>query len=258
MGLIADRKKIDCKPYEKLASIYDFVMNHVNYTVWADYVTELIKKSSTPGSRILDISCGTGNFAFKLLDRGYHYLGMDFSWAMIVQARKKMQNRQVFFPTWVGDMQDFSTREPVDVVLCLYDSINYLTEPQHWHRTLRSVDTVLKASGIFIFDITTIQNSLASFRNLKMREEGPGFSYDRKSYYDRLRRIQWTEFIMRFEAEAEQVFFERHFQRVFAIQQVLDLIRASGFNLVGCYSDFTLAPGSESANRVHFVLQKNY
>lgn len=257
MGLISGRKKIFCKPYEKLAGIYDFVMNHVNYAVWTDYVTELLKKACVPGPTLFDISCGTGNFAFQLLEWGYRYFGMDYSAAMIVQARKKMALRQIYFPAWVGDMQNFSIKEPVDAVLCLYDSINYLTEGQHWQRTLRSVSSVLKPNGIFIFDITTIQNSLAAFRDLKIREDGPDFSYDRKSYYDRSRRIQWTEFWIRFDADAEKLFYEKHFQQVYPVQKVVDFIRASDFNLLGYYSDFTLDPGSESANRVHFVLQKS-
>lgn len=257
MGLFSSRKRIECKPYEKLASIYDFVMNHVNYTVWTDYVVELLTKAPVPGPTLFDISCGTGNFAFHLLEHGYRYLGMDYSLAMIVQARKKMHRQQTYFPAWIGDMQNFAIKSPVDAVLCLYDSINYLTESRFWQRTLHSVSTVLKPNGIFIFDITTVRNSLASFRDLKMREDGPDFSYDRKSYYDHSRRIQWTEFLIRFDTNADQEFFEKHFQQVFTIQQVLEFIRASEFKLLGYYSDFTLNPGSEAANRVHFILQKS-
>lgn len=256
MGLNLVKKKVICKPYEKLASIYDFVMNHVDYQQWTEYIITLLEMTSISVSSILDIACGSGTFGFLLKRYGYHYLGMDSSRQMIGLARLKMTTQNSQFPVWVGNMQQFRLAQPVDVVLCLYDSINYLFTPENWNRTFDGVFNSLKKMGLFIFDITTIKNSIESFGNFHSRDFGPGFSYDRKSYYDARKQIQHTEFLISFDSAKYTVFKEMHLQRIYSIDNVLHMCETSDLVLLAYYGDFTRTIGSEDAYRVHFILQK--
>jgi ubiquinone/menaquinone biosynthesis C-methylase UbiE len=47
--------------------------------------------SSPPGSRVLDVGCGTGNFSVKLAQRGHRVVGIDVSAAMLHVAAKKRE-----------------------------------------------------------------------------------------------------------------------------------------------------------------------
>jgi ubiquinone/menaquinone biosynthesis C-methylase UbiE len=43
----------------------------------------------SPGGRILDVGCGTGNYAIEMAKNGFEVEGIDFSFAMLRKAREK-------------------------------------------------------------------------------------------------------------------------------------------------------------------------
>ena len=49
------------KPYDGLATIYDFVMRHVDYVEWSGYVHKLLTKFGNKPQSLIDLACGTGN-----------------------------------------------------------------------------------------------------------------------------------------------------------------------------------------------------
>ena len=44
--------------YEALASIYDVLMDDVNYDQWAEYLHQQLQKNNCPGNCLLDLGCG--------------------------------------------------------------------------------------------------------------------------------------------------------------------------------------------------------
>ena len=57
------------------------------------YETALLLDLLNPrlGEKILDAGCGTGVFTLDVLSKGSHVIGMDISWPMLKQARKKAE-----------------------------------------------------------------------------------------------------------------------------------------------------------------------
>src|SRR5438874_6676498 len=55
-----------------------------------------------PGSRVLDLACGTGDIAFQAAARGASVTGLDVTPRMIELAKKKTGGPAIFF--LVGDM----------------------------------------------------------------------------------------------------------------------------------------------------------
>ncbi len=75
--------------YEKVALIYDYLMQGVDYEGWADYIEGINRHLNFQPSRILDLACGTGAGTLALAARGYEVVGLDISWEMLEIARKK-------------------------------------------------------------------------------------------------------------------------------------------------------------------------
>lgn len=75
--------------YEKVALIYDYLMQGVDYEGWADYIEGINLHLNFQPSRILDLACGTGAGTLALAARGYDVVGLDISWEMLEIARKK-------------------------------------------------------------------------------------------------------------------------------------------------------------------------
>ena len=244
------------EPYEAIASIYDFIMRHVNYRRWAGYLEALWTRSGLERPEICELACGTGNIALELWRRGERVLlGCDKSEAMLKVAREKAEvvGAEVDFVR--ADLRDLSPLGKFDVLLCVYDSINYLREDEVPEALLQAYEH-LRPGGAFIFDICTEANSLQYFRDYTAIDFGPGFSYERRSRYDPEERIQYTYFEVRFSGDPE-AYCEKHIQWIYPVEWILERIRESPFKLLGAFPDFTFRRTEEErGDRVHFVLRK--
>ncbi|MFL2541138.1 MAG: class I SAM-dependent DNA methyltransferase [Candidatus Latescibacterota bacterium] len=81
--------KIPQAPYQGLAPIYDYVMRHVDYDEWADYVQSLLERWAPEATQIADLACGTGNISLELRRLGYEMTGVDISGDMLRVANGK-------------------------------------------------------------------------------------------------------------------------------------------------------------------------
>ena len=83
---------------------------------------------------------------------------------------------------------------------------------------------------------------------MRDRESGPGFTYERHSYYETDVRLQHNDFEIRFEGD-ETRYEESHVQRIYRLADIEQRIKASPFELVELLAEFTFNPGSEDADR---------
>lgn len=244
------------EPYSKLAYIYDAVMYHVDYVSWSRYIHKIIRRWHPSAEKILDISCGTGSLLFKLDLKKYKLFGFDASFEMLKVAKKKSKAKKNAIPLWQCDMSSFQLSQKVDVILSLYDSVNYIMDIAAWKSMLNSVYDGLNENGLFIFDICSKKNSEKFFRNYFERKYGKDYNYSRQSRYDPQNKIHSNRFEIHFNSE-KKTFIELHKQKIFSIKEVSNLISMSRFNILGAYHGFTFKRGTERSLRIHFVLKKN-
>jgi SAM-dependent methyltransferase len=242
-------------PYAGLASIYDFVMRHVDYAAWVGYVHELLERLGRRPGWLVDLACGTGSAALEFQARGYQVSGVDNSDAMLQVARKKVERLGVEIDYWQRDLRRLGCLGPFDAAVCLYDSFNYLLEPADLDQALGAVWNVLRPGSLFIFDVCTERNSLRYFSDSRDEESGPGFSYQRHSFYDSGQRLQYNRFRIRFDGQ-EQELDETHVQRIYPLEEIDARIAASAFERLGDYADFAFDQGSPVSDRVHYALRR--
>ncbi len=243
------------EPYSKLAYIYDELMNHVDYKSWSRFILKIIQKWHPAAQKILDISCGTGSLLFKLDFRKYRLFGCDFSIDMLKIARDKSKRLKALIPLWQGNMISFHLKQKMDVIISLYDSVNYILNFASWKNMLDCVYDGLANYGLFIFDICTEKNSREFFHNYYENKSGNNYSYTRESKYNPDSKIHSNRFEIHFDAE-QKTFVEFHEQKIVRLKEVMDLVEQTNFRLLGFYNDFTFKPGDENSLRVHFVLKK--
>ncbi len=249
------RKKDKCKaqPYTRLAAIYDFVMRHVDYVHWADYVESVFARHNVTPTRVLDLACGTGSMALELRKRSYCASGADGCREMLDVAEEKARKAGCNVDFFHRNLLDLSDLPRFEAALCLYDSINYLMTIEDVARALKEVHAILLPHGVFVFDVCTETNSLRYFRRLTDKDSGDGFTYVRESFYRN--GIQFNRFNIRFKQTNEAV-EEVHCQRIYALTDILTALERSPFSLEGAYDGFGFCEPGEGADRVHFVLRK--
>jgi SAM-dependent methyltransferase len=88
---------------------------------------ELIRKTLPPASRILVVGSGTGRECFALAEAGFPVRGIDFSSAMVEQARKGAAERGLEIPFVRGDAREHvEGAGSLDAVFFTYDVFSFL------------------------------------------------------------------------------------------------------------------------------------
>ncbi len=251
----APPEALEVAPYSTLAAIYDHVMRHVDYVAWCDYVERIWRRFGARPQTVLDLACGTGTLALELARRGYQLTGADGAGAMLDEARRKAARaeggRQVVWRR--ADLEAPGGIGRFDAVLCLYDSLNYLTSAEALRAALGEMLRLTAPEGLVILDVCTVRNSLVHFDGRSDRDEGGGFTYERCSRFDRTSSLQYNTFTIR--VGDERRVRERHVQRIYHLDEIKAQIAALPCTLEGAFGDFSFRSASEGAHRVHYVLR---
>lgn len=248
----------DVEPYSALAAGYDAVMAHVDYPMWAAYLHRLVQHHHAEARSIAELGCGTGALAVALQPLGpgdgYRYRGVDGSDAMLAVARQTAGRLAVDASFEHGDFLDPVPGPPADVVVLVYDGLNYLLHLEEVVTLLRHVGDALAPRGIAIIDQSTPANSVNHAEGFDDVGETGAFSYRRTSAYDVERQIHTTTFTLTETASGKRV-TERHVQRAYALAEVRGAIREAGLVEVAAYDGFEVDGATEASERVHWVLR---
>jgi len=244
-------------PYSLFAHCYDHMMRSIDYRAWAVSVDKVFSQFSVPNKRVLDIACGTGSFIIHLAALGYDCMGMDISQQMVVRSRENAKKHGVKIDFKQADMRSFDISGQIDAVVCLHDSINYITSSRDILKVFAAVEKVLVPGGIFIFDVSTRHNITENFAGHTFSENFEDYSYIWRNRFNRLtgKAVADLEFLIK-KAGETRFGRERHVQQIYPLFYVRRLIKKSPFTLLSVYDGFTqkdISPGSEE---VTFVVRK--
>ena len=240
-------------PYQALAPYYNRIMAHVDYPGWGRHLRTLWRTyhGTKPPERVLELAAGTCPFAATPLFPKAFAVYMDLNAAML---RSSAGNP----PRAVCDMRSLSVKAPFDLALTIYDSFNYLLNPEDVLTSLKEVHRVLKPGALFLFDVATETCSKRYFADAVDFEELDGASSVRISRYDAKKRVQLNLFTF-FILEKDGRYSRReeiHRQRIYPVAAIQKLAIRAGFSVRACLADFTLKPGTDKNERLHFVLQR--
>jgi SAM-dependent methyltransferase len=129
----------------------------------------------TPGSRLLEVGCGTGDYSFLLARRGFRMRGIDLSPVSIEAARQKaaiLGLPDIAFT--VSDAEALSEIEDasVDGVIS-FSTLRYVPDPR---QALRAIYRVLRPGGVAVVDFPN--RYCPWFRWLKTRFGVEGHIHD--------------------------------------------------------------------------------
>ena len=106
--------------HRKEAPLYDILHSEIfNFYEQKRTITDInfiAKQISKANPRALDIGCGTGNLAFKFLERGFHVTGVDITREMIEVLHRKNQYDSLKLIECDGDTFISKETEKYDVI----------------------------------------------------------------------------------------------------------------------------------------------
>lgn len=238
---------------------YDVLMAGVPYRFWVDYLERLWALHNRKPQAVLDLACGTGTVSRLLVPRGYSLTGVDLSEGMLEVACRRTAEAGlpiVFHQQDAAELDLGAAR--FDAVICLFDSLNYILEPERLRSAFVRVFAHLNPGGTFIFDVNT-EYALAEgmFNQSCMRMNEP-LRYRWRSRYDAETRLCTVRMDFSYDpgTGVRESFLEVHRQRAYSKDDLASWLREAGFGGVTIYNAYTTDPPKKRSDRLFYVAVK--
>ncbi len=163
--------------YAEFASVYDQLMDDVDYEAWATSCLTRIAACGVEPKDMCDCGCGTGGIALQLARRGLKVTGVDISEAMLRIASDKARAEGVEIRLVRQDMCQLSLPRPVDAIVCACDGVNYLLDPMRVARFFGAAKAALKKGGVLTFDVSSREKLKRMAREKLYFEDREGITY---------------------------------------------------------------------------------
>ena len=242
--------------YQGFAPLYDALTFDVDYENIASFIQSLLKKHGLESGLVLDLACGTGTLTLALASKGYEMLGADLSEDMLSVARQKPGAENILFLN--QPMDDFELYGTVDAIVCVLDSINYLTEPEKLHKTFHLCANYLNPGGVLIFDVNSEYKFSSVLGCQTYAYETDEIFYNWENEYDpksRLCNLYLTFFCLEDSGLYRRV-DEVHIQRAYSDEELKNALKNAGLTVVATYDGYTSDCPHKQSQRIVYEVKK--
>ena len=245
--------------YDLIAPLYDRVNGDVDYSLWADFIEEIIKREYRGVERelVLDLGCGTGRMTLELAKRGYDMTGIDYSVEMLDIARQNAYDLGVSDKVlWLcQDIRDFELYGTVGIAVSCLDTINHLTSSADLSQCLSLVHNYLSNDGLFIFDINGKHKFETVYANESYVMEDEGSFCVWQNFYNEGSRL--CDFYITLFEENEDGSYSRYDEeqreRMYTLRSIKKLLADNGLEFIGAYGDFDFSEGDDNSERIYIA-----
>ena len=245
--------------YDLLAPFYDSVNSDIDYSLWADFIEKIISREFREGKPelVLDLGCGTGRMTLELAKRGYDMTGIDYSLEMLDVAKNQAEKLGIGERIlWLcQNMCEFELYGTVDVTVACLDCINHLTDNKSVLKCFDLVHNYLIPEGLFIFDINgrhKFENTYAE--NSFVMEEDGHLCVWQNAYNDKNGICDF--YITVFEENDDgrySRYDEIQSEKMYTLRSIKQLLKKSGFEFIGAYSDYNFNPATDEDERIYIA-----
>jgi len=145
---------------------YDVVYAEKPYAEEARFVDALLHEAGLARGRLLDVACGTGRHAGEFSSLGWDVTGVDFSEALLEQARQNVPGARFL----LQDMRELEVPgERFDAVTCLFDSIGYALDDGGVLAVLTAAGRHLAPGGALVIEFLHAPALLSDAAPLRVR-----------------------------------------------------------------------------------------
>jgi SAM-dependent methyltransferase len=206
-----------------------------------------------PGSRVLDVPCGSGRHALELARRGCRVTGLDVSPEALAHARRAAAAERLDIDLRHGDMRMLPADVQVDVAVCMGNSFGYL-DHTGTEEFLAGLAGLLAPRGALVLDYGFVAESLLPHLTL---EEAPmsfgGVEAISVNSYDAVHSRLLTAFTFRRGTEEHRGTSVQH---VYTAAEVIRLVNGAGFAAVELYGDTDGTPFALGSPRLLLVARR--
>lgn len=244
--------------YDHYARVYDDSGQIAFSIKMIPYLDDLLRRHPAPGRSMLDLACGTGTVALSFAQQAWEVYGVDASSGMLDQARQKAEQTGQNLTLSQQDMRRFVLPDPVALVTCLYDSLNYMLTLADLEQVLRGVAAALLPGGVFMADMNTQVTLEQVWGNNVFFVEREDMALILRSGYEPKTRLSTVHIVgfVRQEDGLYSRFDEHHAEIAYEDDELRTALERAGLQLEASYKCFLFEPPDAETRRVMWVARK--
>lgn len=231
-------------PYVGFSKVFDKVVSDKKYDKWEIWIKQVWEKFDFSPQSLLDLACWTWKNSIRF-SKYCQVVWIDSSKFMIEQAAKNYTN--IDFLLW--HFLNFTLSYKVDCAICLDFSTNYILRSSEFIDFLNRVYDNLNDWWMFIFDFKPTKSFVKKERHLQ--ESDFEYKWVCNSDYSPFVIIDITV-----DLKNWQITQERHIERWYELDEILDIIKSTKFTLLEIYDNCISKEIDENSDLVQLVLRK--
>jgi SAM-dependent methyltransferase len=170
-------------PYEAFAFLYSRTMAEDFCRQALPVYQHLALRAAPVGSLLLDVCCGSGQWARELTQLGYRVTGLDASPAMILLSRQIAPSAHFL----VADARNFHFVNSFSGVISVFNSLSHANSADDLLAIFRNVRQALATHSAFVFDLSMEEAYVSRWRG-RFSSQVDGLTFTLEPSYDRVSR----------------------------------------------------------------------
>ncbi len=239
--------------YEAFASVYDVLMQNVDYKKRSEYLLRIFKRFDRKPTLLLDLACGTGCFSAEFLNQGIDVIGVDASEEMLNIARERLP-QCLLLNQKAEELDLYGT---VDGAVCLMDSLNHITDYSDFCKAIERTALFLEKDRLFVFDVNTEYKHKNTLCNNSFILESDGVFC---TWQNETNQNLVTDIMLDFFIEQESGEYIRQSEdfseRAYSHSQIEKALNNAGLEIVAVLDDMTFLEGKDTSERLYYVTKK--
>lgn len=197
-----------------------------------------------PNGKVLDLACGTGRLSIALAKTGFEVTGLDLCEPMLNLARNKSQGLDIQY--LLGDISNFNLKQTFDLIVMAGNAFQALLTIENQKAMLACVKRHLKAGGTFAFDTRNpkaedLVNTSSKFIHWHSFTDPDGIPVKVFGKCIYAPDTQIASYTTKRVWPSHETFTKIQL-RYTSCDQLLELLKHSGFETVSIHGDFQKSP----------------
>lgn len=243
--------------YNEFADIYDkLIYEDIDYDKAAAKVLEVYGNNNPEFDDYLDLACGTGNLTVKLCKKFKNTYVVDLSEDMLEKAFEKFKKEKVKAKIICQDMSELELNHKFNLITCMLDSTNYITEDEDLRSYFKNVCRHLKDDGIFIFDINSYYKLSEILGNNIYTYSTDDIFYTWENSFENNIAEMFLTFFVKNNEDLYERFEEEHEERAYTESEIESALKEAGLKVIEKYEGYSNKKVNPESERILYITKK--
>ncbi len=213
-------------------TFYPCMFNEETFRRGREEAAALARLAGIESGRVLDLGAGPGRHALPLADSGYSVTALDTSGWLLGRLEEQAGQAGLEIEIVTDDMRSFRRQGSFDLVLVLWTSFGYFSDPADHLRVLENVRDSLVPGGRVVLDLVSREHVAHTLQPVHLTEfEDGAVLVERPLLVDEMSRLD-NEWLYIVQDRVHRAHFSHH---LWSTGEIRRLLADAGLDCLGLF-----------------------